>query len=389
MKYFKWHIFSVLVPLMNMPVEALAASSFEILTRVNRFQLSTEPEIVIVTDLIIEGSGIQSHRFTLSEGSRTEGARAIDRATGKVLTTKIDGSDLDIELGRTLAEKAEQRLRIEERAKREPYLNAQSAGDAGENDTLIFEHDVPPGRTIVCLPAGYGLESSSVPTQIEVEAGQLKAGIINPSEEPIPVRFELRPGSAASSAPIEGSFRAEDDRNIIYWLEDPAEHRLRLALELMVDSPGQAHVYSILRKDDNITEPVTLDVDRGVELPTRIVSGVVAAAIGDSPTPIPSDADVLVADLGYAVPPGANARIRLYQTATDRAGYELMPSGELRWRRFLGRLRTRIVLPTGWDLTSLNQPALTHLDSEGRLVLDFVHMGGDVPELTLTAHRSQ
>ena len=90
----------------------------------------------------------------------------------------------------------------------------------------------------------------------------------------------------------------------------------------------------------------------------------------------------------YAVQQGANARIRLYQTATDRAGYELMPSGERRWR-FLARTRTRIVLPAGWDLSSLDQSALTHLDAEGRLVLDFAHMGGDVPELTLTARRSQ
>ena len=145
-------------------------------------------------------------------------------------------------------------------------------------------------------------------------------------------------------------------------------------------------MFSVLLPTDRILDPVTLDVDRGVELPTRIVSAQEAATIPHSPTPLPDDARVLVADLGYAVPEGGNVRVRLYQTAIN-PGYELLPDGDLRLLRFLARPRTRIVLPAGWELTSLDQPALPSRDADGRLVLDFVHAGGDRPSLTLTATR--
>lgn len=38
--------------------------------------------------------------------------------------------------------------------------------------------------------------------------------------------------------------RAEDERTIIYWLEDPGSQRISLALEMLITTPGQAHVYS-------------------------------------------------------------------------------------------------------------------------------------------------
>ena len=161
--------------------------------------------------------------------------------------------------------------------------------------------------------------------------------------------------------------------------------RIRLALEMVLTKSGQAHVYSVLRKEDNISSPTTLDVDRGVKLPTRIVTGAEANAIGDAPSAFPTDASVLVADLGYAVPQGGSVRVRLYQEATDPDGYRLADDGELRWKRFLGRLRTRAVLPGGWSLTSVDQPALISRDDRGRVVLDFEQTGADSPSLFLTA----
>ena len=152
------------------------------------------------------------------------------------------------------------------------------------------------------LPPGTVLRSSTVPVQTAVEDGRLKLGILHPGPEPLPVRLEIEPGDPGAVRPIEGDFRAEDGRNIVYWLEEPAEHRIRLALELLLDTPGQAHAFSVLLPTDQILEPVTLDVDRGVELPTRIVSVEEAALIPHAPSPLPDDAKVLVADLGYPFP---------------------------------------------------------------------------------------
>ena len=367
--------------LVSVPIASAAAADdpFRNLALATRYEIGAGSEMRIVSERIVEGAGVDEHVFLLSHGSVPERAVVTDRASGAVLSSTATGEALRIALGMTLGERAERRLRIEETAGRSHYVRPHAAG-------LIFEHAAPPGRVTVVLPPGTVLRSSTVPVQTAVEDGRLMLGILHPGTEPLAVRLEIEPGDPGTMRAIEGDFRAGDERNIVYWLEEPAEHRIRLALELLLDTPGQAHAFSVLLPTDQILEPVTLDVDRGVELPTRIVSAQQAALIPHAPTPLPDDAKLLVADLGYSVPEGGNARVRLYQTAIN-PGYELLPDGELRLLRFLARPVTRIVLPPGWDLTSLDQPALPHRDAEDRLVLDFLHFGGDRPSLTLTARR--
>ena len=342
----------LLALLASSPVAVTAAQEdpFRSLALATRYEIGNGTEIRIVSDRIVEGAGVEEHVFPLSPGSLPSRAVALDRASGGALSSTVGSDGLLISLGRTLGERAERRLRIEEAADRSRYVRP-------DGDGLVFEHAAPPGRITVVLPADSVLGSSTVPVQTAVEDGRLKLGFLHPGPGPLPVRLEIRPGDPGALRASEGDFRAADERNIIYWLEDPAEHRIRLALELLLDAPGQAHAFSVLLPTDEILEPLTLDVDRGVELPTRIVSAEEAASIPHSPAPLPDDAKVLVADLGYSVPEGGNARVRLYQTAIN-PGYELLPDGELRLLRFLARPCTRIVLPPGWALTSLDQPAL-------------------------------
>lgn len=365
--------------LLTAPLAAAADDPFRTLALATRYEIGEGNEIRIVSDRIARGAGVEEYRFFLSAASAASRAVAVDRASGAVLPSVASGGELRIPLGRRLGERAERRVRIEETADRSRYVRP-------DGDGLAFEHPVPPGRITVLLPARTVLGSANVPVQSAVEDGRLKLGILHPGDEPLPVRLEIEPGDPGKTQVNAGDFRAEDERSIVYWLEDAAENRLRLALELLLDAPGQAHVFSVLLPTDRILDPVTLDVDRGVELPTRIASAREAAAIPHAPTPLPDDARVLVADLGYAVSEGGNARVRLYQTAIN-PGYELLAGGDLRLLRFLARPRTRIVLPAGWDLTSLDQPAFPSRDEDGRLVLDFVHAGGDRPSLTLTATR--
>ena len=371
----------VLIVLLAVGSATAAASEdpFQALALATRYEIGDD-SVRIVSDRIVEGAGVEEYRFSLSAGSAAARARAADRASGTALSAAASGDALLVSLGRTLGERAERRVRIEELVDRSHYVRRSGDG-------LLFEHLSPPGRIVVLLPSGTVLRSASVPVQTAVEDGRLKLGILNPGPERLPLRLEFGSGEPGAGRGIEGDFRADDERNIVYWLEDPAEHRIRLALELLLDAPGQAHVFSVLLPTDRILDPVTLDVDRGVELPTRIVSAEEAAAIPHAPMPLPDDASVLVADLGYAVPEGGNARVRLYQTAIN-PGYELLEDGDLRLLRFLARPRTRIVLPGGWDLTSLDQPAFPHRDDECRLFLDFVHAGGDRPSLVLTATRA-
>ena len=368
--------------ILGMIVVATTAATTAASDRAVRYELGDRADIRIITDVIATEAGAAQWRHRLSDGSRPEEARVIDRDSGKPLVSRIDGLDLLVELGRALPAKAEQRLRIEEVANRSNYLTGQGLGAA-----LTFEHWVE-GRVTIVLPPGYGVTACATPAQYAIDEGRLEVGILA-VDGPISVRLDVAVAPSAPSAKLSGSFRADDDRSIIYWLEDPGAKRISLALEMLITQPGQAHVYSVLRKDDYITNPRTLDVDRGIELPTRIVTGREAMAIGDSPTPIPDDASVLVADLGYRILPGGSARIRSYQVATDKEGYSVSAEGELRWTRFLARLRTRAVLPAGWFLTSVDQPAAVSKDAEGRVVLDFIQAGANSPTLYLTARKSR
>jgi hypothetical protein len=343
----------------------------------------------IVTELIVAGEGVREYRHPLAPGSRAGEARAIDRATGKALATRVDNKALVVSFAQPLAARAEQRIGIEETVSRASYLKTTALAAGG---AMIFAGRVA-GRVTVVLPKGYTVGSASAPAQYGVEGGRMKVGVIA-TAGPIDLHLDLRPaatpaavGDAAGPTAV-GTFRSQDERTATYWLEQPDTRQFKLALELRLTRPGQSHVYSVLREDDYITNPEALDVDRGVVLPARIVSGREANAIGDAPRPMPDAASVFVADVGYGVPEGGSIRIRVYQSATDKETYLLSPDGELRWTRFLARLRTRIVLPAGWALTSVDQPAEIGRDEFGRVTLDFLQTGAPSPNAVLTARRS-
>jgi hypothetical protein len=347
--------------------------------RAVRFEISAQGDVRVVTDAILKDRGARTFTQPLSPGSRPSDARAIDRTTGKVLASRVRAGDIVVDLGRALPPRAEQRVGIEE------LLSGGNLVTITDG-RLVFDHPLPPGRAVILLPPGFAVDICSAPAQFAAENGRTKVGVIN--VESTAARFRLEAGKGRSRAQqLAATFRAEDDRSIVYWLDDPAIGRMTLALELLVTKPGQSHVYSVLRNQDHITDPVTLDLDRGVELQTRIVSGSEANAIGDSPTAFQPDASVLVADLGYAVSEQGSARVRLYQTATDPTEYSLTESGALKWDRFLARLRTRVVLPPGWTLESSTHSARVSRDEQQRVVLDFVQMGGDSPSLVVTATR--
>ena len=246
--------------LLGMMMVAATTGAVSANDRAVRYEFGDRADVRIVTDVVATEAGVAQWRHRLSEGSHPEEARAIDRASGKPLAIRIDGSDLVVELGRALPANAQQRLRIEEVASLSNYVKGQGPGAA-----LVFEHRVE-GRVTLALPPGYGVTSCSLPAQYAIEEGRLEVGILA-IDRPIAVRLEAAVGPSAPTATLSGSFRVADDRTIVYWLEDPSAQRISLALEMLITQPGQAHVYSVLRKEDNITNPRTVDVDRGIELP--------------------------------------------------------------------------------------------------------------------------
>jgi hypothetical protein len=345
-----------------------------------RYDLSAGTAIRVTTDVILRGKGKAAEVVT-PISSKSLAVTAFDRSTGAPLKTKPAGNRIAVDFGRTLNERAEFRLGLEEQAPREVLMRT-------EGTRLIFERDLENGRHLIVLPPGYTIRSCSLPAQVRVEGDRVEAGVVQAGSVPVHLRLEAEPG-AVTGVPMKGAFRATDDRTVKYWLESPETHRIRLWLEIYVTKPGQSHFYSQLRPDDAIQEPVTVDMDRGVELPTRIVSGKEANALGDAPAPFPDGASVLVADLGYRVPEHGSARIRCYQLATDPKNYRTDGPDGFHLDRFIARAHSIYVLPKGWDLASVDYPAAMSRDEEGRLVLDFTMGGSESNKLVITGRRGK
>jgi hypothetical protein len=171
----------------------------------------------------------------------------------------------------------------------------------------------------------------------------------------------------------ESFHRAEQDREISYWLLDPSTHQFRISHDFSVTRPGQKYVHSFVRKGSVVSpDAKMIDVDTGKQLKTYSVKGKEVNALGYYPEPADPDSVVVQGDLEHAIAEGQSARIRVQETYTDPVGY-VVKDGELVWTRTLGRPLNYVTLPAGWILTSVNTPAVISLDEEGRIKLRFTN----------------
>jgi hypothetical protein len=187
----------------------------------------------------------------------------------------------------------------------------------------------------------------------------------------------------------ESPHRAEQDREIRYWLLDPSTHQFRISHDFTVTRPGQASVHSFVRKGSVVAPDATMiDLDTGKKLPTHVVSGKDVNALGYYPTPTDPESVVVQGDLEQPVAKDRSTRVRVEETYTDPAGY-FARDGELTWKRTLGRPLNTVTLPAGWMLTSVNTPATISLDEQGRIRLRFINIRNDELSIVIKARRRE
>jgi hypothetical protein len=174
---------------------------------------------------------------------------------------------------------------------------------------------------------------------------------------------------AQSAEPVH---RAEQDREITYWLLDPATHQFRFSHDFNITRPGQKYAHSFVRKGSTVSNDCTfIDLDTGRRLSTRQTTGKQVNELGYYPEPVEPDSVVVEGELLRPVPEGGSVRIRVQETYTDAERYYLDKSGELVWDRTFGRPRNTLVLPPGWMVTTCAAPASVSEDAQGRIVLQF------------------
>src|SRR5437773_1334129 len=188
----------------------------------------------------------------------------------------------------------------------------------------------------------------------------------------------LMASASASAAHAQEAFhRAEQDREISYWLFDPASHQFRISHDFTVTRIGQKSVHSFVRKGSVVSpDAKMIDLDSGKDLVTHNVAGKDVNALGYYPNKVEPDSVAVQGDLEHPIAERQSARIRVQETYTDPVGY-VMEGAELVWKRTLGRPLNYVTLPAGWMLTTVNTPAIISLDTEGRVRLRFTNVRND------------
>ena len=68
--------------------------------------------------------------------------------------------------------------------------------------------------------------------------------------------------------------RADEDREITYWLLDPQTHQFRFSHDFNITKVGQKYAHSFVRKGSTVSDDVTfIDLDSGTHLKTKKVTG--------------------------------------------------------------------------------------------------------------------
>ncbi len=179
--------------------------------------------------------------------------------------------------------------------------------------------------------------------------------------------------------------RAEQDREIRYWLLDPDTHQFKISHDFNVLRIGQKYVHSFVRKGSVVTQSEIFDLDTGEQLKTYNVTGKDTNALGYYPTSAPEDEVVVQAELPHTIGRGESVRVRVIETYADPT--YTVRNGELIWDRTLGRPRNEVTLPDGWMLTQVTVPAIISLDAQGRVTCRFTNPRNDELHVILKARR--
>jgi hypothetical protein len=277
-----------------------------------------------------------------------------------------------------------------------------------EGDVIVFNRALGIKRNSVVLPAGYELIGCNVPSQVLSHAdGRIAISFMNPSagEAPLLLRAKVgaqtgpaavphAPGESRSwEAPFPGeaerqrlSERAHQDRDIVYFLQQPETHAFSLYHDYTESRPGIDRYLNVVREGSTVSDPSAYVLDTGEKLATRLMTGAeLASAKIEVDEPVKPATQIVVIPFA-PVKKGQSLRLRISETYTAPASYR-QGGDELVFDRSLGRSRNAVVLPEGWYLTASAIPATVTQLPDGRIRLDFWNGRPDSVDVLINAKR--
>ncbi len=353
----------------------------------------------IIYEVSATTPGAVAYFNPIRRGSVATDESVFDRASGKPLRFEevgaavardggVRGDSLQtyirVQLARAVPpDGAEQRVLI-----LKTYEDATSYFLRG--DTLVFTRPLGIKRNAVVLPSGYELVSSSFPAQVLQEAdGRIGISFWNdtPSEAAVTLRAmpERALRATVSSVAARLGERAHQDREIVYFLQQPETHAFDLYHDYTESRPGTSTYLNVVRAGSTVTNPRALNLDTGEPLAHETLKGDAITKAGLSVPDLTPQTEVVVFRFP-AIVAGTTLRLRMFETYTDPARYTVV-NDELVWDRALGRPANAVVLPTGWVLTNSAVPATVTTLPDGRIRLDFINPRDDAINVLITARR--
>jgi hypothetical protein len=182
------------------------------------------------------------------------------------------------------------------------------------------------------------------------------------------------------------SERAHQDREIVYFLQQPETHSFDLYHDYTESRPGVDRYLNVVRGGSRASNPSALILDTGEQLTVETLRGAQITAAGvDVGGEVTAESEVVIIRFP-AVQQGHSVRLRISETYTDASRYGLVGE-ELVWDRSFGRPANAMVLPSGWYLTNCSIPATVSMTQDGRVRLDFINPRNDDIRVFVTARR--
>lgn len=374
----------------------------------------------IVYDVSATTAGAKYYWNTLRRGSEHTVEAVWDPYSGKQLKWEIvegkvarqngltqasDDTDyLQIQLARPVPSNGEIRLRIDK-------TYQDKASYFSEDGGIVFSRTLGIKRNSVVLPAGYELTHCNYPVQVQLTVdARIKLSFLNRGPLGVPLLVKARPlpkdvtikrtentsytydgsgsGRNQSRARIGWDFeeRAFQNREIVYFLQQPETHSFRLYHDYTETRVGVDRYLNIVRGGSKATDPSAMILDTGENLKVESLKGKAITERGiDLNNEITPETEV-IAIWFDPVKEGGSKRLRITETYTDRGRY-LLHGDELVWDRSFGRNRNDVVLPPGWFLTTNSIPAVIEQTAEGQTLLKYVNDRPDAIEVYIKAQR--
>ena len=354
----------------------------------------------IVYEVTATTAGARYYFNPIRAGSVATDESVVDRATGKPLNFDVVGAMVARAGGVRAADSTQQYIRV--------TLARPVAANGGEarvlidktyedaksyyrdGDVIVFNRSLGIKRNAVVLPRGYELVSCNYPSQVLQQAdGRIAISFWNATPAEAPVMLRARPaasmsGGASTVAPRLGE-RAYQNREIVYFLQQPETHAFDLYHDYTESRVGVSTYVNIVRAGSAVSKPSARNLDSGDTIPWQVVKGNAVSKASPGASDITSQTEAVVFSFP-AVKSGESVRLRMSETYTDSVRYTLK-GDELVWDRSFGRPTNAVVLPAGWVLTNSAMPAVVSELADGRIRLDFVNPRPDDLAVLITARR--